>query len=87
MFLYFVGSVGNIVHSSASGGVTRVCTIFHARVGPVWFLEKAHREMLRRTCVFAFGVICGLRSAFQCVRSAKCRCTIFHARVELVQFP
>jgi hypothetical protein len=33
-------------------GVKRRCAIFHARVGPVQFQEKAHWGTLRRTCVF-----------------------------------
>jgi hypothetical protein len=36
---------------------------------------------------FASGVICGSCSSFWCVRGTKCRHTIFHARVGLVQIP
>jgi hypothetical protein len=46
-------------------------TIFHARVGPVRFPQKAHRVRLRQTCVFASVVICGSRSAFRCVRGTN----------------
>jgi hypothetical protein len=38
--------------------------IFHAWVGPTRMSQKVRRDMLRRTCVFATGGICGSHSAF-----------------------
>jgi hypothetical protein len=56
-------------------------------VGPVCILQKVHRDTLRQTCVFAFGVIFGSRSAFWCIQGMKHQRTIFHARVGPVRFP
>jgi hypothetical protein len=36
---------------------------------------------------FAFGGICGSRSALQCIRVLKRRCTILHAHVRPVRIP
>jgi hypothetical protein len=41
--------------------------------------------MLRWTCVFASGRICGSHIAFRCIQTVKYRCTIFHARLGPVQ--
>jgi hypothetical protein len=57
---------------------------FHTWVGPLRFLQKARRDTLRQTCVFAYGGIYVSYSALQCARATKCQCTIFHARVRLV---
>jgi hypothetical protein len=62
-------------------------TNFQARVGPGAVSKKAHRDTLRRTCVFALGGICGSRNAFQCVQHMKYRCTIFYARLGSVWIP
>jgi hypothetical protein len=59
---------------------------FHARVVLVQFPNNARRVKLRQTCIFASGGIFGSHSAFHCVRGAKRRCTIFHARVGPVLF-
>jgi hypothetical protein len=40
---------------------------FSCSGGTVRDLTKARRDTLRETCVFAFGRICGSRSAFRCV--------------------
>jgi hypothetical protein len=55
--------------------------------GLVRVQQEVCRDMLRRACVFATGVICGSHSALCCVWGAKHRCTIFNARVGLVQIP
>jgi hypothetical protein len=44
------GYAGHKVHYGASGMKHR-CTIFHARVGPVWIPQKVNWDTLRRTCV------------------------------------
>jgi hypothetical protein len=46
--------------------------ISQALVGLVWFPEKARLDLLCRTCVFAFGAICGSPSAFGYIRGMKC---------------
>jgi hypothetical protein len=61
-------------------GVKHRHTIFLARVGPVHIPEEACQDTLWPSCVFEFGVICGSRRAFWCIRGAKCRRTMFHAR-------
>jgi hypothetical protein len=68
-------------------GTKHRCTIFHPRLGPVWFPQKMPRETSCRTCVFASGAICKSSSAFRCVRGTKRQRTTFHARVGLVWFP
>jgi hypothetical protein len=60
-------------------------TIFYARVEPVQITQKAHRDTLRRTCVFTCNGINGSHSAFCCVQGAKPRCTVFHAQMEPVR--
>jgi hypothetical protein len=77
VFLYLMGSIGHILHYSASEArnVDALCFILGwARCG---FHKKTPRETLSQTCVFVFGGIYGACSAFRCVRGAKRRCTIF----------
>jgi hypothetical protein len=53
---------------------------------PVRIPQKVCLDVLSQTSVFASGGICvGSRSVPWCVRGAKHRCTIFHARVGPVQ--
>jgi hypothetical protein len=40
------------------------CTIFCARVRPLWIPQKAHQDTLCRTCVCSYDGICGSVSAF-----------------------
>jgi hypothetical protein len=60
-------------------------TIFNARVGLVRIQQKSHRDTLPRTSVFAYGGICGSRSAFRCIRRVKRRRTMFNASVGPIQ--
>jgi hypothetical protein len=53
--LHLMGSAGHVVQSIASGAQTVNALFFHARVGPVQIQQKARRDMLRQTCVFASG--------------------------------
>jgi hypothetical protein len=66
-------------------GTKRLCTIFHAQVGPIQILQKVRRDTLHQTLVFPSIMICGSRGAFRCIRGTKWRHTIFHARVGPVQ--
>jgi hypothetical protein len=84
VFLPPVGSTGHVVHSGAFG-VRNVDALFFMLGGPGAVSIIMRREMLRRTCVFSSGGICGSRTAFLCVRGMKRRCAIFHARVRLIQ--
>jgi hypothetical protein len=69
--LHLVRSVGHVVCSRASGHVKCQRTIFHAQVGLVRISQKVHRDTLHITCIFASIGICGSRSGFSYVWSAK----------------
>jgi hypothetical protein len=86
VFLHSVGSMGHIVHFSSPGHETSAHYL-SCLGGRVWFVEKARRDTLCQTCVFGSGGMCGSGGAFRCIRGAKRRCTIFHARVALVRIP
>jgi hypothetical protein len=58
---------------------------FSCSGGPGAISIKSVQDTLRRTCVFAFGMICGSRSVFQCVCAMKHRHTILHTRVGPIQ--
>jgi hypothetical protein len=58
---------------------------FSCSDGTGTYSTKTRWDMLRQTCVFASCGICGSRSAFWCVRGAKRRRPIFHARVAPVR--
>jgi hypothetical protein len=47
VFLHPVGSMGHVVHFQCVLGAKHRHTIFHARVGPVLFQQKARRDTLR----------------------------------------
>jgi hypothetical protein len=53
------------------------CTIFHAPMDSMQIPQKAYRDTLHRTCIFASGVIYVSRSSYWWVRVTKRRCTIF----------
>jgi hypothetical protein len=59
-------------------------TIFYARVGEC-VLQKKCAGTHYTEVVFLHPVGSGSRSAFRCIRGAKCRCNIFHAWVGLVR--
>jgi hypothetical protein len=68
-------------------GTKHDCTIFHARVGPVRFRQKALQDTLRGSCIFASGGMCGSHSVFRSIWGVKYRCTIFYAHVGPGWFP
>jgi hypothetical protein len=61
-------------HSALWGVQGAKCrrSIFHARMGPVLFPSKEHRDILRPSFVFASSGFSRSRSVFRCVRGAKC---------------
>jgi hypothetical protein len=56
---------------------------FSCSSGPAAISQNAHKDILHRTYVFAFGGIYGSHSALQCLRSAKHEHTIFHSWLRL----
>jgi hypothetical protein len=77
VFLHSLGSAGHVVHSGVSGARKIDTLFFMFGLGPIWIQQKARRDTIRRTCVFASAGICGSRSAFRCVQGAKRGHTIF----------
>jgi hypothetical protein len=87
VFLLSVGSVGHVVHSIVSGARNIDALFFMLRGARRGFPKNCARTHNIELVLFASNRICGSRGAFRSVRSAKCRCTIFHAQVGPVQFP
>jgi hypothetical protein len=50
------------------------------------FIKSVSGHITLDTCFLSIG-ICGSRSAFQCIRGTKRRCTIFYAQVGPVTIP
>jgi hypothetical protein len=75
--LHLVSYVSHVVHSGASGSQNIDTPFFKLPVGSVQISQNAHRDTLRRTCVFASSGICRSCSAFRCIRGAQCQRTIF----------
>jgi hypothetical protein len=86
VFLHQVLSVGHIVHSVCPSN-EMFTHYFLCSGGPMWVPQKARWDLLRQSCVFASGVICGSRGAFRCIQVVKRHCSIFHTRVGWVRFP
>jgi hypothetical protein len=61
------------------------CSNFHAQVGPVRIIQKAHRDKLRGTCVFASSGMYGSHSVFWCSQSLKHQSKIYHSRLGTVR--
>jgi hypothetical protein len=70
VFFHLVGFMGHVVHSSLTGR-EMLTHYFSCSGGRVQFIEKARRETLHRTCVFASGGICGSRNGFWFIRGVK----------------
>jgi hypothetical protein len=85
-FLHPVGSMGNVVQSGVPGCETST-HYFLCSGGTCTDSMKKQWDTLCQTFDFASNGICGSRSAFQCVRGAKCHHTIFHAWDEPVWIP
>jgi hypothetical protein len=84
VFSHPVGSVGHkcipvgprretLMHYSSCSGGTSTDSI------------KSASGSVTRTCAFSSGGIYGSCRAFGCIQGTKCRCTIFHVRVGLLQ--
>jgi hypothetical protein len=78
VFLHPIGYAGHVAHSGTSGHETSTHYFSFSGETSTDATIMAPRHVTLN-CVFASGGICGSRSAFWCVRVAKCRCTIFHA--------
>jgi hypothetical protein len=87
VFLHLVGYAGHVVHSSASS-VQNINTLYFMLVWDRYRFQKKHDGTRYIKLVFLDPVeYCESRSALWCVWDAKCRCTIFLARVGQVQIP
>jgi hypothetical protein len=80
VLLHLMGYAGHVVHSAHSGHETS--THYFSCLGgtSMDYKNNTSRHVTPNSC-FASGGICGSHSAFRCVRDAKRRCTIFHARL------
>jgi hypothetical protein len=83
VFLYPIGYAGHVTHSGTSGHESLTHYFSCSGETGTDATITAPRHVTPK-CVFASGGIFGSRSAFWCARVAKCRGTIFHARVGAV---
>jgi hypothetical protein len=77
VFLHSMGSVGEVVHSGASGARNVDGLFFMLRWDRYRYDKKRASDILCRTCVFASGGFFGSRSAFWCVRGANVNTLMF----------
>jgi hypothetical protein len=85
VFLYPVGSTGQVVHSGASEPRNVDAVFFMLGWDRYRYDKKCVRHVMLNLCFFASSGICGSCSALLCIREAKCRHTNFHARVRPIR--